>query len=468
MSPAENVPGDGGDNESLATDKTAIQIRLISAALRERYGTEVGVAPPELGGGLDYLYEEGVILVRNTYMDQVTAILGEAGPPEGEPGGGDSQGRPAGPPGGGAGPPRDQQTPRAIEGVTLLPLQTFHARRAVDALELIDQRLGTGVATPNHILSITPVHSCPATEPEPEPATAQPDPGPRDGGGNGVSIYVADTGLLDTAPRHPWLAGVTGQEDHIDVVNGNLTIPQYAGHGTFVAGVARCMAPQSQVYVTDDFTAGGALTEHEIVIRLFQALRLGADIISLSAGGTTRKDLPLLGFESFWERYRQHKNVVLVAAAGNNSSRRPFWPAAFPQVISVGALAADGRSRAYFSDFGPTVDVYAPGQDLVNAYAWGTYEYREPPHTGQKRHFSGMARWSGTSFSTPLVSGLIAARMSRTGESGRAAAQALLARARHGRVPGVGPVLRPGDADGTGDGHCRCHDCHCGCGCGAH
>jgi subtilase family protein len=468
MSPAENAPGDAGDTESLAADKTAIQIRLISAALRERYGTEVGIAPPGLDGGLDYLYEEGVILVRNEYMDQVTALLGEAGPPAGEPGGGDPPGGPDGRAGGEAGPPRDEQAPRAIEGVTLLPLRTFRARRALDALELIDQRLGTGVATPNHILSITPVHSCPATEPEPEPATAQPGPGPRDGGGSGVFIYLADTGLLATAHRHPWLAGVTGQEDRTDVVNGILTIPQYAGHGTFVAGVARCMAPQSQVYVTDDFTAGGALTEHEIVIRLFQALRLGADIISLSAGGTTRKDLPLLGFESFWERYRQHKNVVMVAAAGNNSSRRPFWPAAFPQVISVGALAADGRSRAYFSDFGPTVDVCAPGQDLVNAYAWGTYEYREPPHIGLKRQFSGMARWSGTSFSTPLVSGLIAARMSRTGESGRAAAQALLARARHGRVPGVGPVLRPGDADGTGDGHCRCHDGHCGCGCGAH
>ena len=417
-----------------------IQLELIRCAFREE-GITIGVAPTD-DGGLDFIYQAGVILVRDAYLRQVADVVGGGATLDG-----------------------------LVDGVTLYSLAKAKIRDVLPALTEIDARLGVGVATPNHILSICPVSPCPATEPEYMPGDELPDPGVCDAGGYGVFIYAPDTGLLAGADEHPWLAGVTGDPDPLVDVGGTIEIREYTSHGTFIAGVARCMAPGSTVHVPGDFTVAGALSEDKLVKRLDEALGLGPDIISLSAGGTTRRNLPLLSFEGFWSRYRQYSGTVMVAAAGNNGTRRPFWPAAFPGVVGVGALAANRRSRANYSDYGPWVDTYAPGTDLVNAYATGIYKYREPPHIGEEHQFHGMARWSGTSFSTPLVAGLIAARVSRTGESARIAADALLALARTQPLPGVGPVLWPCQSGGDCCDHAGCGGpAGCGCpgGCGCH
>jgi subtilisin family serine protease len=317
-----------------------------------------------------------------------------------------------------------------------------------DMLLQIDAELGEGIASPNHLLTVAPVVApCPATEPQEVYDGIEPSPSVEvDNGGAGVLIYVADTGLLEgAATTAPWLNGVQGDPDPLPkpLPDGTQPIPPYAGHGTFVAGVARCVAPQADIYVGNVFNVAGSALETDFVRKLDAALDLGVDIFNLSITAPTRNDLPLLAFGAWMERARQYKGVVSVVAAGNQGSRLPHWPAAYPGMVSVGALAADWRSRADFSNFGGWVDVYAPGRGIINAYATGTYTCRVAPYVGQERKFFGMARWSGTSFSTPVVTGLIAARMSRTGENGQQAAAALLAEAHARAIPGVGAVLLP-------------------------
>jgi subtilisin family serine protease len=314
---------------------------------------------------------------------------------------------------------------------------------------VIDQRLGRGIATPDHVLTVSPDGGvCPATEPQQTYEGIEPYPSVSQGnGGAGVLIYMDDTGLLkDAAETHSWLAGVQGDLDPLPPEDppGTQPIPAYTGHGTFVAGVARCMAPAADIIVTDVFSTAGSELESNWIPRLEAALGLGVDIFHLTIAAHSRHDFPLIAFREWLKHLREHGGAVCVVAAGNDSSRRPTWPAAFSDVIAVGALGGDWRGRANFSNFGSWVDVYAPGRDLINAYATGTYTCHVDPYTNEKRKFYGMAKWSGTSFSTPIVTGLIASRMSSTGETARQAAAAVLAEARAQAIPGVGPVVLPG------------------------
>jgi hypothetical protein len=113
---------------------------------------------------------------------------------------------------------------------------------------------------------------------------------------------------------------------------------------------------------------------------------------------------------------------VIVAAAGNNASCRLAWPAALPDVVAVGALS--DCAPAWFSNYGPWVDVSAPGVDVLGRFAVTAgkgedldkilvAEASDPTNTTGKAltaagFTSGWATWSGTSFAAPFVTARIA------------------------------------------------------------
>lgn len=436
-SPYARDPRHWSSDPELQRQRLEDQVDIIRGAFPD-VEVELAGGPPDgtermAPGAPQHLYRRSRLLVRDADLARVDAVLG--GDPTTVQDRVDRS--------------TDADGPRMVNGLTSYVVQP--ERTTLEALELIDRELGVGVATPDHLLYVTSnAGCCPATEPEQADRTTPDPPVNTDAttSGRGVLVSVVDTGLqtglVESSP-HTWVRGIEGDPETSDPAR----LRHYVGHGTFVAGVVRTMAPQAQVYVDGFLPTGGAVYESEIIRQLGEALERVPDIICLSAGAWTRRGLPLMSFEVFYEtRLRHLSGTVLVAAAGNDGNRGPFWPAAFPWALAVGALDADGpegATRAWYTNYGSWVDVYARGTDVVNVFPEGEYFYEEAPHKGQTATFAGgLATWSGTSFATPLVAGLIAGRMSRTGENAQDAAAALRLLAREHAQPGVGPILRPG------------------------
>jgi hypothetical protein len=232
--------------------------------------------------------------------------------------------------------------------------------------------------------------------------------------GEGVKIAVLDTGMFD----HAWLETVERapkSDDVWDVENDGYGDAE-SGHGTFIAGLIRQVAPQAAVYeakvldshgVGDDFTVAAAMAH----------LPADTDIVNLSLGGYTDKDEPPLAIANAMKSFGKQR--VVVAAAGNNASARRFWPAAFEPVLAVGAVENPGKwSRASYSNYGKWVDAIARGSNLQSTFATAKTLVAQgplPALTDPMIAFDGWAAWDGTSFATPIAAAMIARTMTRGG-----------------------------------------------------
>src|SRR5262249_11778281 len=91
--------------------------------------------------------------------------------------------------------------------------------------------------------------------------------------------------------------------------------------------------------------------------------------------------------------YAVSKDVVVVAAAGNEATDLPSYPASYPDVLSVAATDKSG-TFSYFSDWGWTIDLAAPGMGITSTY----------PQSLTPPGYLPYAPGDGTWFSAPLVS----------------------------------------------------------------
>jgi subtilisin family serine protease len=198
----------------------------------------------------------------------------------------------------------------------------------------------------------------------------------------------------------------SGEHSHGTLVAGIIGAQGNNGKGiTGVAWDVRLMAVKVLDCGPNGTSPRGRMSH--VAMGIDYARRMGAQVINLSLSsdpGDPTANTPMLR-KAIEDAAAQ--GIVIVAAAGNHrpgsTSVAPGYPAAYTQyanVVGVGAADLDGR-YATFINYGPGVDIAAPGVDIV-----GTTRTDISPNP------YGIAS-QGTSFSTPLVTGLVALLVAR-------------------------------------------------------
>lgn len=205
-----------------------------------------------------------------------------------------------------------------------------------------------------------------------------------------VTIAVLDTGIDYS---HPDLASkiLSGW----DFVNNDSSAQDDNGHGTHVAGIAAAYTNNSTGIAGVNWGAGiepvkvlnssASGSYSNVAAGIIWATDHGAQVINMSFGGS----FPSQTLEDA-VNYAFYHGVILVAATGNTGSGQVMYPARYPVVLAVGA-STQSNTWAGFSNYGPEVDVVAPGVQIYSTYLGAGY-YTQ----------------NGTSMSAPQVSGLAA------------------------------------------------------------
>jgi len=219
--------------------------------------------------------------------------------------------------------------------------------------------------------------------------------------GKGVRIAILDTGVTANSAFNTGI-------NMINLVGLPSDPSAQNGHGTAVASMiigndslAPGVAPSTDILSVRIADDNGLSDSFLLAKGIVAAVDSGVSLINISMGSFGDS-----GIVKNAIAYANERGVLIFAAAGNNGTQELTYPASNAGVIAVGAVDAMGN-HLDFSNSGTSVAISAPGYG-VNA-AWSGDEF---------------ASVSGTSFSTPIVAGAVAAIMSQSGAVDLTAAQA--------------------------------------------
>ena len=244
--------------------------------------------------------------------------------------------------------------------------------------------------------------------PAPRTSTIRPAAAPRLPAGDRVCrVVVVDTGLAAVrflpAGVHATAIGTRDEPDEDD--DGHLDAA--AGHATFIAAIIEQLAPGATVEVRQVLTTFGDGSDSDVAAALWALVDDPPQVVNLSFAGYSEDDGPPLAVRQAIAAL-VGRGVVVVAAAGNDATCRPAWPAAIDGVIGVAALDASGP--AWFTNHGPWVRACAPGADVVSRF-FAVPSHPSPAEQSDVGALGAVvdwATWSGTSFAAPIVAGVIA------------------------------------------------------------
>ncbi|HLH02465.1 MAG TPA: S8 family serine peptidase [Bryobacteraceae bacterium] len=251
----------------------------------------------------------------------------------------------------------------------------------------------------------------------------------RAGADETADVTLGQTPVVNGVPP-TWVSG-SGDSSDLDqstaavvdqstaaVVDGN---PQYGdfGHGTMVAGLVHLVAPTARILPLKAFKADGTGYTSDILRAIYYAIASNTNVMNMSFNLTSYSTELAIAVHT-----ATLTGIVSVAAAGNSGEKTLVYPAALVDVIGV-ASTNNHDQLSTFSNYGPQlVWVAAPGEGVITTYPFGTWA----------------AAW-GTSFSTPLTSGLASVLMSINAPCGPYSAAQSIAHAKwinynlgHGRI----------------------------------